>query len=73
MLPLPVGTLPLAVSADARQLAVSVDMRHLQVWDLEEVDKQLHELGLNWRKDSAVVFEQKETEKTEIFTPRKQR
>jgi hypothetical protein len=29
-------------------LAVSVDARRLQVWDLVEVRKQLLDLGLEW-------------------------
>jgi WD40 repeat protein len=45
-LPLPSGTLPMALSADGRRLAVSVDARGLQVWDLDEVWSQLGELGL---------------------------
>jgi WD40 repeat protein len=52
LLPLPSGALPLAVSADGHHLAVSVDLRHLQVWDLEDVHNQLRELGLDWRKGS---------------------
>jgi WD40 repeat protein len=47
LLPLPKGTLPLALSADGRQLAVSVNMRHLQVWDLAVVQKHLRELSLD--------------------------
>jgi hypothetical protein len=50
LMPLPIGTYPLAVSPDGRRLAVSVDLRRLQVWDLEEVRKQLGELGLDWRE-----------------------
>jgi hypothetical protein len=49
LLPLPVGTYPLAVSPDNRYLAVSMDLRRLQVWDLVEVRRQLAELGLDWR------------------------
>ena len=45
LLPLPRGTLPLAVSPDGRRLAVSVDTRRLQVWDLAAVRAQLRELG----------------------------
>ena len=45
---LPTGMTPLAVSADGRQLAVSVDAHRLQVWDLAEVRKQLRVLGLDW-------------------------
>ena len=48
LLPLPNGTLPLAICPDGRRLAVSVDMRRLQVWDLVEVRRQLAELGLDW-------------------------
>lgn len=50
LLPLPVGTYPLAVSPDGRRLAVSVDLRRLQVWDLAEVRRQLGEMGLDWRE-----------------------
>jgi len=49
---LPPGTIPLAVSADGRHLAVSVDARRVQVWDLEEAGSQLRGLGLSWHKDS---------------------
>jgi WD40 repeat protein len=45
---LPNGTRPLALSPDGRHLAVSVDARRLQVWDLVEVRKQLLDLGLEW-------------------------
>jgi hypothetical protein len=45
---LPTGTLPLALSADGRRLAVSVDARRLQVWDLDEVRARFRELGLDW-------------------------
>ena len=46
LLPLPTGALPLAVSGDGRQLAVSVDGRFLQLWDLNEVRSQFRELGI---------------------------
>jgi len=49
LMPLPVGTYPLAVSPDGRRLAVSVDLRRLQVWDLKAVREQLGQLGLDWR------------------------
>ena len=49
-LPLPTGMHPLAVSPDGRYLAVSVDLRRLQVWDLVEVRSHLAELGLDWRE-----------------------
>jgi hypothetical protein len=45
---LPPGMLPLAVSADGRYLAVSVEAQRLQVWDLAELRKQFRELGLDW-------------------------
>jgi WD40 repeat protein len=48
ILPLPTGMLPLALSPDGRQLAVSVDLRKLQVWDLGEVRRQLARLNLDW-------------------------
>ena len=51
LLPLPTGTLPLALSPDGRHLAVSVDARRMQVWDLVEVRKRLSELGLDWGKE----------------------
>ncbi len=49
LLPLPPNTLPLALSPDGRHLAVSVDMRRVQVWDLAEVRRRLRELGLEWQ------------------------
>jgi WD40 repeat protein len=48
LLPLPVGTLPLAVSPNGRYLAACVDLRRLQVWDLFEVQGHLKDLGLSW-------------------------
>ncbi len=48
LLPLPPNTLPLALTADGRQLAVSVDARRVQIWDLDEVRLRLRELGLDW-------------------------
>jgi WD40 repeat protein len=48
LLPLPAGTLPLGLSADGRYVAVSIDARRLQVWDIVEVRKQLRELGTDW-------------------------
>jgi WD40 repeat protein len=48
LLPLPAGMLPLAVSSDGRFLAVNVDSRKLQVWDVTEVRRQLGSLGLDW-------------------------
>ena len=49
-MPLPINIFPLTVSPDGRRLAVSVDLRRLQVWDLAEVRRQLGQLGLNWRE-----------------------
>ncbi|MBK8001811.1 MAG: hypothetical protein IPK15_24695 [Verrucomicrobia bacterium] len=48
LLPLPPNTLPLALSADGRHLAVSVDARRVQVWDLQEIHLRLREIGLAW-------------------------
>jgi hypothetical protein len=38
----------LALSPDGRFLAVNVDSRRLQVWDVTEVRRQLRRLGLDW-------------------------
>ena len=51
LLPLPTGTLPLAVSPDGRYLAVSVDAQKLQVWDLFELRRNFRELGIDWEQD----------------------
>jgi hypothetical protein len=48
LLPLPKGMLPLALSPDGRHLAVSVDARRLQLWDLSEIREQLRAFGLDW-------------------------
>jgi YD repeat-containing protein len=48
LLPLPTGTMPLGASPDGRWLAVSVDSRWLQVWDLADGRARLAELGLDW-------------------------
>ncbi|HAB19616.1 MAG TPA: hypothetical protein PLX89_26415, partial [Verrucomicrobiota bacterium] len=48
LLMLPGGMLPLAVSSNGRRLAVSVDARRLQVWDLPELRAELAKLGLDW-------------------------
>jgi WD40 repeat protein/predicted Ser/Thr protein kinase len=48
VLPLPTGTLPLALSPDGRTLAVSVDARRLQVWDVVELRRQFRDLGVDW-------------------------
>ena len=38
----------MAVSRDGRHLAVSVDLRRMQVWDFGELRRQLRGLGLDW-------------------------
>lgn len=48
LLPLPSSASPLAVSSDGRQLAVSVEARRLEVWDLALVRSHLRELGIDW-------------------------
>jgi WD40 repeat protein len=48
LLMLPTGMLPLALSPDGRRIAVSVDMRRLQVWDVNEFRVELAKLGLDW-------------------------
>jgi serine/threonine protein kinase/WD40 repeat protein len=53
LLPLPSGTLPLAVSPDGHYLAVSVDGERLQLWDLSEMRKQLGKMGLDWKSGVA--------------------
>jgi WD40 repeat protein len=49
LLPLPPNTLPLALSPDGAHLAVGVDSRRVQVWDLVELRQRLRELGLDWQ------------------------
>jgi hypothetical protein len=53
LLPLPTGTLPLAVSPDGRHVAVSVDAQKLQVWDLIELRRNFRELGIDWEQNLA--------------------
>jgi len=48
LLPLPNNVLPLALSLDGRQLAVSVESRHVQIWNFPALREELTELGLNW-------------------------
>ena len=55
LLPLPVGTIPLAVSPDGVHLAVSVDAWRVQLWNMVEVRKQLRELGLDWGREGSEV------------------
>jgi WD40 repeat protein len=47
-LALPSSMSPIAVSADGRHLAMSVEARRLQVWDLVLVRMHLRELGVDW-------------------------
>lgn len=49
LLPLPTGTLPVAISSDGRYLAASVEARRVEVWDLAEVRLRLRELGIDWQ------------------------
>jgi hypothetical protein len=48
LLQLPNGMTPLALGADGRHLAVSVDRHRVQVWDLAEARRQMRALGLDW-------------------------
>jgi WD40 repeat protein len=59
LLPLPLGTLPLGLSPDGRHLVVSVDMRLLQLWDLEDIRDQLRDLGLDWQMAEAEAADHK--------------
>jgi WD40 repeat protein len=63
LLPLPTGTLPLALSPDGRHLAVSVDARRVQVWDLAEVRRQLRAIGLDWEKKDRSEMAEKNRER----------
>jgi len=48
LLPLPNDVLPLALSPDGRQLAVSVEGRRVQLWDIGAFRGELAKLGLDW-------------------------
>jgi WD40 repeat protein len=50
LLLLPSGMLPLALSPDGCQLAVSLDARRLQLWDMAEVRKTFRDLGVDWQE-----------------------
>lgn len=54
LLPLPQGTLPLALSPDGRLLAASVDARRVQVWDVTELRRQFRALDIDWADPSEV-------------------
>jgi WD40 repeat protein len=45
---LPTGMVPLALSPDGNQLAVSVDAQRLALWDLEVLRQHFRDLGLDW-------------------------
>ncbi|HMJ92041.1 MAG TPA: hypothetical protein VK530_19625, partial [Candidatus Acidoferrum sp.] len=45
---LPNGMQPLALSGDGRYLAVTLESRRVQVWDLTELHQRLRELGMDW-------------------------
>jgi WD40 repeat protein len=49
LLPLPIWTHPLALSADNRYLAVDVESRRVQVWELADVRARLRSLGVDWK------------------------
>jgi len=48
VLPLPNDVLPLALSPDGRQLAVSIEGRRVQLWDLQAFRAELAKLQLDW-------------------------
>ena len=48
ILPLPAGVMPLALSPDGKLLAVSVDARRVQLWNLARLHEQLQRLGVDW-------------------------
>lgn len=47
-LPLPSGMLPLALSHDGRFLALSVDARRIQLWDMDVIHREFRKLGIDW-------------------------
>ncbi len=48
LLPLPSGVMPIALSPDEKLLAVSVDSRRVQVWNLAQIRAQFRMLGIDW-------------------------
>jgi WD40 repeat protein len=46
---LPNGMFPLALSRDGAQLAVSVEGRYAQIWDMNTLRLELAKLGLQWK------------------------
>jgi WD40 repeat protein len=49
LLLLPNGMFPIALSSDGRQLAVSIEGRYMQIWDLNTFQQELAKLGLQWK------------------------
>lgn len=47
-LPLPLGHMPIDISADGRLLAAGTDDRKLVVWDFAQARSRLRDLGLGW-------------------------
>jgi WD40 repeat protein len=54
LLPLPSGMLPQALSHNGRYLALSVDGRRVQIWDLNAVHQEFQNLGIDWTTSSSV-------------------
>ena len=50
LLPFPIWTQPLALSADGRRLAVGVEGRRVQLWDFAAVRTHFRELGIDWKE-----------------------
>ena len=48
LLPLPLWTHPVTLTADNSRLAVLVEGRRVQVWDLAAVRTRFRELGIDW-------------------------
>jgi WD40 repeat protein len=48
LLPLPNDVLPLALSPDGRHLAVSVESRRVEIWDVAAFRREFAKLGFDW-------------------------
>jgi len=48
LLPLPKGLLPIALTEDGGKLAVSLEGRRIQIWDVVALRRELAALGLDW-------------------------
>ena len=48
LLPLPNGLLPLALSHDGRFLALSLEARRIQIWDMDTIHSEFRKLGIDW-------------------------